>query len=114
MKAGKVFTLSFHREDHWTGLKVKRIPVHAGITVSNSVNDLTFILPVIANKTDVVESTESDRIVLPGVELPILHIWNVWPGVVTFLHHSDGGIIVDQGAKTILRVGEHKLGHPDV
>ena len=73
-----------------------------------------YFLPVITNKTDVVESAESYLIFLPGVELPVLHIWNVWPGVVTFLHHRDGGIIVDEGAETILRVREHKLGHPDV
>ena len=31
IEACKVLSLSFHREDHGTGLEVKRIPVHADI-----------------------------------------------------------------------------------
>ncbi len=80
----------------------------------SSVLKRRYEIPVIANKADVVESTEGDLIFLPGVELPVLHIWNVWPGVVTFLDHSDGGVIIHQGAETILRVREHQLRHPDV
>ena len=33
IEAGKVVPLSFHGEDHGTGLEVERIPVHAEIKV---------------------------------------------------------------------------------
>ena len=67
-----------------------------------------------AKKANVVESAERDLIFLSGVELSVLHIWNVWAGVVTFLLHSHGGVIVHKGAEPILRVWENQLRDPDV
>ena len=79
-------------------------------------NALTFWLwkPVIAKKADVIESAKRDLIFLAGVELSVLHIWNVWAGVVTFLLHSHRGVIVHKGAEPILRVWENQLRDPDV
>ena len=58
VQAGEVLALPLHGEDHGAGLEIKRIPVHA----------------VIAKEPNVVESAESDLILLPRVELSVLHI----------------------------------------
>ena len=79
-------------------LQVKWVPVHT----------------VVAKKPDVVESAEGDLIVCPQVEVTVLHIWNVWNGVVTSPFNGDGGVVIHQGAQPVLRVGEHQLGHPDL
>ena len=78
-------------------LQVEWVPVHT----------------VVAKESDVVESAEGDLVLHPLVEVTVLHIWNVWNGVVTSPLDGDGGVVIHQGAKTVLRVGEHQLGHPD-
>ena len=69
---------------------------------------------VVAEEPDVVEPAQSDLVLQSSKQVSVLNVLRLGQGVVTGPGDRHDGVLVHKGAQSVLCVGEHEVGDPDL